>query len=60
MAIKSKPVVERWLEAGLFASRWLMAPFYVGLVVALIELRSPTNRARSRTNPNPTMSRKRR
>lgn len=38
MAIKSKPVVERWLEAGLFASRWLMAPFYVGLVVALIEL----------------------
>ena len=26
---------ERWLEAGLFASRWLMAPFYIGLVVAL-------------------------
>ena len=31
----SKPSWERWLEAGLFASRWLMAPFYVGLVVAL-------------------------
>ena len=26
---------ERWLEATLFASRWLMAPFYLGLVVAL-------------------------
>ena len=30
-----KPVLETWLERGLFASRWLMAPFYVGLVVAL-------------------------
>ena len=33
-----KPRVERWLEAGLFASRWLMAPFYIGLVVALVAL----------------------
>jgi uncharacterized protein (TIGR00645 family) len=32
------PAVERWLEALLFASRWLMAPFYVGLVVALAAL----------------------
>ena len=31
----TKPPWERWLEAGLFASRWLMAPFYVGLVLAL-------------------------
>jgi len=30
--------VERLLERGLFASRWLMAPFYVGLVVALLIL----------------------
>lgn len=30
-----KPVLEVWLERGLFASRWLMAPFYVGLVLAL-------------------------
>src|SRR3981081_106934 len=30
--------VERWLEAGLFSSRWLMAPFYVGLVMALAAL----------------------
>ncbi|MGD0635483.1 MAG: TIGR00645 family protein [Beijerinckiaceae bacterium] len=30
---KAAPI--RWLEAGLFASRWLMAPFYIGLVVAL-------------------------
>jgi len=29
---------ERWLEAALFSSRWLMAPFYVGLVFALIAL----------------------
>ena len=32
---RGKPGVERWLERGLFASRWLMAPFYVGLVVGL-------------------------
>jgi len=30
--------IERLLERGLFASRWLMAPFYVGLVVALMVL----------------------
>ena len=30
-----KPILETWLERGLFASRWLMAPFYVGLVAAL-------------------------
>jgi uncharacterized protein (TIGR00645 family) len=29
---------KRWLEQGLFLSRWLMAPFYVGLVVALVGL----------------------
>src|SRR3954453_5369621 len=32
------PAVERWLEATLFASRWLMAPFYLGLVLALAAL----------------------
>ena len=30
--------VETMLERGLFASRWLMAPFYVGLVGALVIL----------------------
>lgn len=30
-----KPRLESILERGLFASRWLMAPFYVGLVVTL-------------------------
>ncbi len=30
-----KPILERTLEGGLFASRWLMAPFYVGLIAAL-------------------------
>lgn len=33
-----KPALERWLETGLFNARWLMAPFYVGLVVALAGL----------------------
>ena len=35
---KTKPMLELWLERSLFASRWLMAPFYVGLVVALVGL----------------------
>jgi len=30
-----KPFVEHWLERSLFASRWLMAPIYLGLVVVL-------------------------
>ncbi|MEI7932543.1 MAG: TIGR00645 family protein [Alphaproteobacteria bacterium] len=34
----TKNLLERALEGGLFASRWLMAPFYVGLVGALIAL----------------------
>jgi uncharacterized protein (TIGR00645 family) len=33
-----KPLAERALEKGLFMSRWLMAPFYVGLVVGLLAL----------------------
>ncbi len=33
-----KPRMEVLLERGLFASRWLMAPFYLGLVVALAAL----------------------
>jgi uncharacterized protein (TIGR00645 family) len=31
----SKPTLETTFERGLFASRWLMAPMYLGLVVAL-------------------------
>lgn len=34
----SSNIIERSLEQGLFASRWLMAPFYVGLVGALVIL----------------------
>ncbi len=30
--------IERGLERGLFLSRWLMAPFYCGLVLALVAL----------------------
>lgn len=33
-----KPFLEVALERGLFASRWLMAPFYVGLLGALVAL----------------------
>ena len=33
-----KPAFERFLELWLFRSRWLMAPFYVGLVLALAAL----------------------
>ncbi len=35
---RSKPIAERWLEATLFNSRWLLAPFYLGLVFALAAL----------------------
>jgi uncharacterized protein (TIGR00645 family) len=34
----SKPDLETRFERGLFASRWLMAPMYLGLVVALVML----------------------
>ena len=33
-----KPALERWLETGLFRARWLMVPFYLGLVAALAGL----------------------
>jgi uncharacterized protein (TIGR00645 family) len=32
------PVLERLLEHGLFRSRWLLAPFYIGLVMAMAAL----------------------
>ena len=32
---RRKPVIESKFEQGLFASRWLMAPMYLGLVVSL-------------------------
>jgi len=34
----AKPVFERTLETWIFRSRWLLAPFYVGLILALIGL----------------------
>ena len=34
----AKPAAERILETWLFRSRWLMAPFYVGLAIALAAL----------------------
>jgi uncharacterized protein (TIGR00645 family) len=36
--MSKKPFLENVLEGGLFASRWLMAPFYVGLIAALAAL----------------------
>lgn len=39
MAVKTEPdMIERALEKFLFASRWLLAPFYVALVIALAGL----------------------
>ena len=35
---QGETIVERVLEKGLFESRWLLAPFYLGLVVALAVL----------------------
>jgi uncharacterized protein (TIGR00645 family) len=35
---REREMVERLLERFLFASRWLLAPFYAGLVVALMVL----------------------
>jgi uncharacterized protein (TIGR00645 family) len=35
---RPKPALELLLELGLFRARWLMAPFYVGLVAALAAL----------------------
>lgn len=34
----SNNFIEKTIEHGLFASRWLMAPFYVGLAIALAGL----------------------
>lgn len=34
-ARRDMPIIERYLEAGLFAGRWLLAPVYVGLLVTL-------------------------
>ena len=36
--MSDKPSVENTFERGLFASRWLMAPMYMGLVVSLAML----------------------
>lgn len=37
MSDETKPI-ERWLENAIFASRWLLAPFYLGLALSLIIL----------------------
>lgn len=36
--MKPKKSIEYYIEYGLFASRWLMAPVYIGLVLALVGL----------------------
>lgn len=38
MKLSDKPSIERLLETGLFQSRWLLAPFYLGLVLSLVML----------------------
>lgn len=44
--------VERVFETGLFASRWLLAPFYVGLVISLFFLLAVFARELIATIPN--------
>lgn len=36
--IMSNHKIEKFIEKGLFASRWIMAPFYIGLIGALLVL----------------------
>jgi len=36
--MQEKPSIESGFERGLFASRWLMAPMYLGLVISLAML----------------------
>lgn len=38
MIMQKPPILEHVLEQSLFQSRWLVAPFYVGLVLALLLL----------------------
>ena len=38
MKLMNKSAIERAMETGLFNSRWLLAPFYIGLVLALVML----------------------
>ena len=53
-------MIERALERFLFASRWLLAPFYAGLVIALVVLllkalqELPTSSPTSRRRPSRT------
>ena len=35
---KAPAFAEKWIERTIFSSRWLLAPFYVGLVAALVVL----------------------
>ncbi|MBU6297410.1 MAG: YqhA family protein [Alphaproteobacteria bacterium] len=36
--MRPMPFIARYIEAGLFRARWLIAPFYLGLVLALAML----------------------
>jgi uncharacterized protein (TIGR00645 family) len=35
---RPRPTAEYWLEMTLFSSRWIMAPFYLGLAVSLLAM----------------------
>jgi uncharacterized protein (TIGR00645 family) len=38
MEPRQVPFFEKWLEWAIFQSRWVMAPFYIGLIAALFVL----------------------
>src|SRR6202166_5387650 len=44
--------VEELLEAGLFKSRWILAPFYLGLILGLVMLLVAFTNERVHTLPN--------
>jgi uncharacterized protein (TIGR00645 family) len=35
---KSPNAIERTMEAAIFASRWILAPFFIGLIIAIMVL----------------------
>lgn len=46
---------ERLVERTIFASRWLPAPFYVGLAVSLVVLLISLARRQSSYSPTPSL-----
>ena len=35
---KQSNIIERFMESAIFASRWILAPFFIGLIIAMLVL----------------------